>query len=64
MRLFNFRAMSTQVTFYVDGFNFYYGLKNITRLENNEVKFANAVMPDVVSNNIKSYIIPENWKSL
>ena len=37
---------------------------NIIRLENNEAKFANAVMPDVVSNNIKSYIIPENWKSL
>lgn len=35
---------------------------SIVRLENNSVKFANAKMPDIVTDGIKSYTIPESWK--
>lgn len=35
---------------------------NIIRLDVNETKFANAVMPEIVSDGIKSYTIPEYWK--
>lgn len=35
---------------------------NIVHLEKNAVKFANAIMPDAVSDGIKTYTIPTNWK--
>lgn len=34
----------------------------VVRLESNEVKFIHAVMPDSVSDGIKTYTIPESWK--
>lgn len=34
----------------------------VVRLESNEVKFINSIMPETVSNGEKTYTIPENWK--
>ena len=34
----------------------------VVRLEKNEIKFANAIMLDSVTNRIKTYTIPGKWK--
>lgn len=35
---------------------------SVIKLENNAVKFANAIMPETVTDGVKTYTIPENWK--
>ncbi|MCM1531355.1 MAG: NYN domain-containing protein [Bacteroides sp.] len=35
---------------------------DIVKLEFNERKFSNAIMPDIVTDGSKSYTVPENWK--
>ena len=50
--------MAQRVTFYTDGFNFYYGL----RRTKNERRFRDAIMPDVVKDGTKRYEVPEKWR--
>jgi len=50
--------MAQRVTFYIDGFNFYYGL----RRTKNERRFRDAIMPDVVTDGIRHYEVPEKWR--
>ena len=50
--------MAQCVTFYIDGFNFYYGL----RRTKNERRFRDAIMPDVVTDGTKRYEVPEKWR--
>lgn len=35
---------------------------NIVRMESNVSKFNNAVMPEIVTNGVKTYTIPDCWK--
>ena len=65
--------MAQRVTFYIDGFNFYYGLRRTKRNEpqweqqavlmyKNERRFRDAIMPDVVTDGTKRYEVPEKWR--
>ena len=56
--LYSISNMAQRVTFYIDGFNFYYGL----RRTKNERRFCDAIMPDVVSDGTKRYEVPEKWR--
>jgi len=50
--------MAQRVTFSIDGFNIYYGL----RRTKNERRFRDAIMPDVVTDGTKRYEVPEKWR--
>ena len=59
--------MAQRVTFYIDGFNFYYGLRRTKRNEpvlmyKNERRFRDAIMPDVVTDGTERYEVPEKWR--
>ena len=48
---------SNDISSYVKAHN-----TKVVRLEKNEIKFANAIMSDSVTNGIKTYTIPRKWK--
>ena len=56
--LYSISNMAQRVTFYTDGFNFYNGL----RRTKNERRFRDAIMPDVVTDGIRHYEVPEKWR--
>jgi len=64
----NFPDKSIKIYFPPNGFssdlnNFLKRNKGkVIKLEHNKVKFFNSIMPDSVTNNDKTYTIPEKWK--